>query len=211
MRQSEICAAICCITLLAACLADYGFGKLPMATPQRLPVESFPTSLGAWQGGDVMPVDPDVQAQLPSAKIIERMYTDPAGHVIDLTLVTANDSLDIHDPSICLPAQGWKILNSSSMSYGSQAANILDLDESGQKMTTVYWWTGCYPPKLSNHIWVQYAAKIQKHFVHARELDSLMVRIMSDSNTNSNATLNNFVQSVMPAVKQLTDKGITPS
>jgi len=209
MRYTQICATTCCALALVACVTDYGFGKLPIAQPRALAVSTFPTNLGDWQGGGLLPVDPDVQAKLPSAKIIDRNYTNSIGETVDLTLVTANDSLDIHDPVVCLPAQGWQIVDSSQAVYGGQLVNILDLTQDGQSMRAVYWWTGYYPPKLSSHFWVQDAAKFRAKMINKREGESLMVRILSTDNDPNE--LEDFTKAVLPEVKKLTDDGAMKS
>jgi hypothetical protein len=204
MRQSQICYIICCSVAYLACATDYGFGKLPVPIPRRLPVEGFPAKIGDWQAGPILPVDPDVQATLPSAKILERVYTDNANDSFDLTLVTANDDLDIHDPSVCLPAQGWKIDDITSVAYGNQPATLMDVSQDDQKMAVLYWFTGYYPPKLSSHFWVQDAYHLRSKIVKGREGESLMVRILSTEGSNSPDSLQNFTEAILPAIKKIT-------
>ena len=166
-----------------------------------------PTSIGTWQAGPILAVDDDVQAKLPTAKIIERVYTDDLDHSIDLTLVTAKDSLDIHDPSICLPGQGWKIVTSGTAQYSRQSVHTMTLNQDGDTMKVIYWWTGYYPPKLSSHPWVQAASRLRTRIVHSRDGESLMVRILSNSDDNNDAVINDFTSQLIPQVDKLVAEG----
>ena len=90
---------------------EYAVGPLPVPHPRKLAVDSFPRSLGTWRGGAIAPMDPDIQARVPTATIMDREYTSSAGGSADVTLVTASDNIDIHNPKDCFPSQGWILTN----------------------------------------------------------------------------------------------------
>jgi hypothetical protein len=210
LQQSKICATVCCIITLFATAADYGFGKLPIAKTYRLPVQTFPTKIGQWQSGPLIPVAADVQAMLPSAIIWERTYTDTVGRTVDLTLVTSKDNINIHDPNVCLPAQGWQIINREKYTDNGQQITMLDLTQDDQKMRCVFWLSGYYPPKLSNHFWIQDAALLRSHIVKTRESASLLVRIISDTSNGNIDAPNIFAKAALPYVNQLTETAEAP-
>ena len=79
MPNGKILSVTACVLVLAAAAADYGLGQVDVAKPHRLPVESFPATIGVWQGGPIQEVDPEVQKKLATAKIVEREYVNPGG------------------------------------------------------------------------------------------------------------------------------------
>jgi|GEM_PF-1164797 EpsI family protein len=207
MQQYKIYVIAFFAALLFTCAVDYGFGRLPVARTRCLPVDTFPTQVGVWHAGTDIPVQPEVQDALPSAKIVERIYTDGAGHRIDLTLVTALSNVDLHDPSGCLPGQGWQVQKTVPEKYGDQVVNEMLVRQEGHSLYAIYWFAGCYQPKLSNHVWVQDAARLRARLINWRENQSLVVRVLADTDINSEDVTNSFVRAIQPAVKQLTNKG----
>ena len=79
MSNNALLPLIGCALVLSAVGVDYGLGQLDVPKPHFLPVESFPAVIGDWKGGPVQQVNPDIQKRLPTAKIVERVYTNPTG------------------------------------------------------------------------------------------------------------------------------------
>jgi hypothetical protein len=202
MRSTRLCAILCVVATGTACAVDFCLGRVPAAQSQILPVHTFPLQIAKWHGGPEIPVDPQTYASIPTAIISDRLYEDPEGHLIDLTLVTAATGNDLHDQSICLPDQGWKTLDSGTTRLGSQLVNILHSEHAGQNITCLYWRTGTYSPQLSQHQWLREAEKLREHFYHTSLDCSLEVRILSNSDYNSPVTLSTFTNPLIPAVNR---------
>ena len=189
---------------------DYGLGPLAVPKPHRLPVEAFPARLGAWQGGPIVPVDPDVQARIATSKIMERDYTDPVGSEADVMLVTATDSLDIHSPLDCFPSQGWRLSNERSAVVQGQPVKLMDVQQDEQKMTVMYWMTGYYQPDPSPYPLVRAVAALRARVIGRKEGDSLFVRLMVPATPAAQAALSRLAGQVVPSVQSLLRAGKRP-
>lgn len=104
-------ARLCVLTLLVGVAAVVA-PRLPTIqsevhaeglAPARLALK-----LGRWDGVD-QAVPSDVQAALPSARILSRRYQCPAG-AADVTIITGADATALHDPHDCLTGEGWQFV-----------------------------------------------------------------------------------------------------
>ena len=207
MRNHRLLAAVGGGLILGAAGLEYGLGPIAVAKPHRLPVETFPAKLGGWQAADALPTDSDVQARLPTAKILDRPYVDPAGRTVDVMLVTASDSLDIHSPLDCFPSQGWKLSGRRTTIVGGQAVNVMDAQLDDQKMTVTYWTTGYYPPAPSRHALVRAASDLRTRLIGRREGESLFVRLMAPATPEGEQGLAEVTALVVPPVQSLVAAG----
>lgn len=207
MQQHRLIALIAGLMVLTGAGMDYGLGPMAVAVPHQLPVDSFPSRIGTWQGGAIAPVDPDIQARLPTSKIMDRVYTNRAGREADVMLVTASDNLDIHNPLDCFPSQGWKLTNLRQQIVGGQQVNVMDAQLDDQKMTVMYWTTGYYEPPASPHPFVRSVSALRTKILGRRQADSLFVRLMVPANSQSEEALTQLAAQVLPPVQSLLDAG----
>lgn len=180
MPNHALLPLISCVLVLSAVGVDYGLGQMDVPRPHRLPVETFPTKIGAWQGGDLAPVDLDVQKKLPTAKIVERSYTNPQGQSVDLMLLTATEDEDMHSPQACFPSQGWNLSNIQSTQVDGQPATQMSAQqEGGPPATVLYWLTGYFPPAPPRNALLQKAYQERMHIMGNHNNMSLFVRMIA--------------------------------
>ncbi|KAA6407034.1 MAG: hypothetical protein FRX48_09100 [Lasallia pustulata] len=138
---------------------------------------NVPGSLGAWQGGAIAPVDPEIQARLRTSSIMDREYTNRsavggrhAGHGLRQS--------GHPQPKDCFPSQGWKLTNSRDKMIGGQRVTLMDGQLDDQKMTILYWMTGVYTPPAPRSLLARQALSLRDRIVPRHEAVSLFVRLM---------------------------------
>ena len=211
MSNNAFLPVICCAMVLSAVGADYGLGQLDVSKSHRLPVETFPTQLGSWQGGPVREVDSDVQSQLKTAKIVERVYRNPSGESVDLMLLTATEDEDMHSPQTCFPSQGYTLSNVHSLEINGEPATQMNAQISdGPRQTILYWLTGYYPPSPPRNALLRHAAALRPHLTLNHNNMSLFVRIIADDTPLGHRALADFMGSLHGPLQQLIGPGAVP-
>lgn len=212
MPNNALLPLIGCALVLSAAGADYGLGRMPVPKPHRLPVESFPDAIGSWKGGPLEPVDQDVQRKLPTAKIVERVYTNPLGQNVDLMLLTATEDEDMHSPQACFPAQGWVLSNIHDTQVDGQPATRMNAQmDPSQRETVLYWMTGYFPPApprnaLLHKVFVWRTQSLDKH-----NNMSLFVRILAPDTPLGRRGLSDFTASLHAPLQTLIGSGTIPT
>ncbi len=182
---------------------QYGVGPLPVPKPRRLAVETFPGRLGNWQGGAIAPVDPDIQARLPTSSIMDRVYTSGADRTADVMLVTASDSLDIHNPKDCFPSQGWRLTNSHDKVVQGQTVTVMDAQLDDQRMKVLYWTTGTFTPPPPHSALARKALSLRAKIVPNHMVVSLFVRLMVSQGPQAEEEITQLAGQMMPPVHSL--------
>lgn len=211
MPNNALLPVICCALVLTAVGADYGLGKLDVPKPHRLPVETFPAQIGSWQGGPLQTVDPDIQSQLKTAKIVERRYTNPLllpNQGVDLMLLTATEDEDMHSPQACFPSQGWTLSNVQSTSVDGEPATQMTAQMDGEgRQTVLYWLTGYFPPAQPRNALLKQASVWRNHFQLAHNNMSLFVRIIAPDTPLGRRALANFTNAAQGPIQKLIGPG----
>lgn len=117
----------------------YAVPRVPNAT-RRLPIERFPSQIGAWHVEHEFEPEPEVQRKLPTAKIVERDYVDPLGRHVNLMLLNALDDQDFHKPDACLPGQGAAIDQRRTVMIVNRPANGMRSTQDGHSEQLLYYW-----------------------------------------------------------------------
>jgi hypothetical protein len=207
MHRTEIYAFAACLIVFLGSAADYGIGKVPVSQSHKVPIQTFPAKVSDWIGGPLISPDPSLKQKLPTATIRERQYEDSLSNSVDLTLVTASNYIDMHDPTICFPAQGWIITKSEMTQTSGQKMHMLTVLQDGQKMTVYYWWTGYYPPPPAKNDVQKVIAGFRDKVVNARVGSSLLVRVVATQSSCSDDRLKAFLASILPPVQTLVNEG----
>lgn len=208
-KQKLLALASCGLVFGVAAL-NYLVGPLPVPKPRKLAVDSFPAQLGLWKGGAIAPVDPDIQARLPTSEIMDRVYTNEAGQSADVMLVTASDNLDIHNPKDCFPSQGWKLTNNREKVIDGQTVTLMDAQLDDVKMTVLYWTTGVYTPPPPSSLLAQKALALREKIVPRHEAVSLFVRLMVQQGPTAEEGITHLAGQVIPPVDSLLEAGRKP-
>jgi hypothetical protein len=163
-----------------------------------LPVDRFPRSFAGWTAGPDIPTDPDVQAQLPTAHILERNYTNARGQIANLMLVTATDDEDFHKPTACLPAQGWTLREQTIADMDGLPVRMVDAQREHQGFTIFYYWVKLNLPPPPEHSLLAAALKVRKRIAH--EEMSLFVRLTMPDSPQDQPALQQFTREVWNAL-----------
>ena len=71
-------------------------------------LNNVPLTVGGWTGTDAPETNQEVMILLEPEQYVQRLYQDPAGHYIWLTMVGGRNSQPFHAPDICYDADGWQ-------------------------------------------------------------------------------------------------------
>jgi EpsI family protein len=180
----------CCALGANAVLESGSLRKL-----ERRDVSVFPKKLGDWEGGEDRPLDPEIQKQLATANVLDRLYTNRQGHVINLLIVSSTDPEDAHSPEACLPSQGWVPEQTKTATIDGQLVHVDQMTKLGEKMDVLFWWD----------ILVDKNANIFSRIEALRESfrgqGAVMVRLTMTSSPTSAAEQETFAKLVMPAMR----------
>jgi EpsI family protein len=109
------------VTLLLMLLIGMsGIYVLP-SSPKRQPSGvdlALPATVGKWQGKDVEISEYERGSLGPDTEFARKVYTNEQGDEIFASIVLAGQDMNrsIHRPERCLPAQGWTIADSKTVS-----------------------------------------------------------------------------------------------
>ena len=81
-------------------------------------LNDVPLNVGDWTGTDAPETNQEVMILLDPEQYVQRLYQDPAGRYIWLTMVGGRSSQPFHAPDICYDADGWQY------NLGSQATSL---------------------------------------------------------------------------------------
>ena len=189
MQNTKILGLMAVAMLTTAAIACRTIPRMETST-RLLPVDSFPRQIADWKSNENIPTDPEVQAKLPTAHILERDYTNSSGKIANLMLVTATDDEDFHKPTACLPSQGWALQHRQTILIDGQTVNVLNAIQNNSGFTVLYYWIklkGSPPP---SHSLLGAAATLRRHLVH--EEMSLFVRVVMTDRPEDRTDLDRF-------------------
>ena len=188
--------------MTVALAADLLAPRLVMAHPHLLPVASFPRSIGNWQVTTDCPVDPEIQAKLSTARIIDRIYTDDTGRSVELLLLTATDYKDFHDPNLCFPSQGFDLKERTSFGLDGQEVNAMVAAKGSERYRVIYWLNGRYMTSMPHSNGLKKILAIRK-LITKEDGASLFVRLMTADGPDSDRTLRDFGSVIQSSVRSL--------
>ena len=71
-------------------------------------LNNVPMTVSEWVGEDDPETNQEVMILLEPEQYVQRLYRDPAGHHVWLTMVGGRNSQPFHAPDICYDADGWQ-------------------------------------------------------------------------------------------------------
>jgi EpsI family protein len=80
-------------------------------------VMDLPESIGQWFGTPQKVTEAELNGLAPDTSFARRLYTNAFGDQISVSIVLAGEDPDnsIHRPERCLPAQGWTVVDSRTV------------------------------------------------------------------------------------------------
>ncbi len=166
--------------MVCAAALGYWFTPTQLLADQQSPLNLkavVPASFGDWHELSVATaqiIDPSAQKLINTiyTETLSRTYVNSAGYRIMLSMAYGKDqreSLQLHQPEVCYPAQGFEVLSrqrtSLSLPQRNIAATQLQTQLGSRKEPVTYWtmigeevYQGGIPKKLAE---MRYAAKGQ--------------------------------------------------
>lgn len=115
--------------LMLAGIAGLSLGHLYDLPNGRIDAGAIPMSFGSWIGHDT-PVDAQTRETLSKGALLSRYYTDRDGMRLPVH-VFVNSSLDLmafHNPHICLPGSGVRIVSDETIHIPIRQPRPLDIE-----------------------------------------------------------------------------------
>lgn len=154
------------------------------------PAARLPLRLGQWQGVTV-PVPRDVQRALPSAHILSRHYTCPAG-LADVTIVSGSDATALHDPHDCLTGDGWHFLSERSRTVDAGAPGhpiqVRDVLMANGAVRARMWYWYCIGSEVYNRTLPARLGLFRIRLTQGRGRRAEFVRLIAGGETDSDRT-----------------------
>ena len=109
-------------------------------------LSSMPMQFADWRGQETE-LDPKIFRSLGAFSVINRRYSDAAGHEALLHAVLSETYTDRvpHYPQVCYPSNGWKILKQEDLAVGDSQtgtahARLFVAEQNGQNILVLYWY-----------------------------------------------------------------------
>ena len=153
--------------------------------PSRVPLQSFPAQLEAWNGTDI-PIDKEVLDVLGPGDFLHRVYQnqEKPQPFVDLFIAyfrsqSAGDT--IHSPKNCLPGAGWTPVESSyiTLSLPGHApfpANRYIISKGDARQVVLYWYWA-HDRGVASEYWAKFYLVADS--VRMNRSDGSLVRITS--------------------------------
>jgi EpsI family protein len=155
-------------------------------------------------------VNPQTEAMLNRlySQILDRVYVDTAGHRIMLSIAygddQADDSVQLHYPEVCYPAQGFQLKGNRKeviqLGQGSVKVRRLETQFGDTRFEPVTYWT-IIGDQQSLGGWDRKIAEI-RHGLRGEIVDGLLFRVSSiDRNTEEGFRVQDaFIRDVVAAM-----------
>ena len=153
-------------------------------------------------------VDPDIQKRLPTAKIVERVYTNPHGPERRPDAADGDGRRGHAQPPGLLPLAGLEPQQYPKHA-GRWAASDPDerTEEGGPAATVLYWLTGYFPPAPPRNALLQKAYLARMHIMGNHNNMSLFVRIIAPDTPLGRRALAEFTSDLRGPLQTLVGAG----
>ena len=177
------------------------------AVPIRKSLDSFPATLGEWQGRRGTIFSTEILDKLKLKDYVMRDYGDGAGRSVNLYIGywdTQRKGAVIHSPKNCLPGSGWEPVEASFLTialpapYPPITVNRYLIQKDRDQLLVLYWYhaqghaiAGEVPARIE---------MVRSALIHNRT-DGAIVRLMSPtygSARDTSARLVAYVQAMYP-------------
>jgi len=209
MQKDTFFSLIAAGMLIVTLMVSYGSPRLQPDKPQVLPIETLPKQIGVWKSEKDISLDPKVQKVLPTARLLTRVYINPAGKAVELLLLTAREVDDYHDPRVCFPNQGWQISEEQVIQVDNQKMNTLVAMQGREKLDVNFWWVANKNTSQSKNGIVAGLYTLRKAFVRG-ESTSLFVRLLALQDGGGQSGMKAFLLELQPELDKMT-RDLKPS
>jgi EpsI family protein len=210
-------AAIAAILMAAAAAGGQAMVPTKRMAELRGPFkleDLVPSAFAGWQvdtravGGIV---NPQTEAMLNKlySQMLDRVYLDRAGHRIMLSIAygadQADDSVQLHYPEVCYPAQGFRVQGNRTdqvtLAQGSVRVRRLETQFGDTRYEPVTYWT-IVGDQQSLSGWDRKVSEI-RHGLNGEIVDGLLFRVSSiDRNAAEGFQVQDgFIRDIVAAMK----------
>ena len=205
--MSQTARASVSLAILLGALVFLQLRSTGEAVPIRKPLDSFPVTLGQWQGRRGTIFSAEILDKLRLKDYVMRDYGDEAGRGLNLYIGywdTQRKGAAIHSPKNCLPGAGWEPVEASFLTIPLPAphppitVNRYLIQKDRDQMLVLYWYqsqgrviAGEVPARI---------AMVKSALVRNRT-DGAIVRVMSPIYGNVRETTDRlvaYVQAMYP-------------
>ena len=205
--MSQAARASVSLAILLGALVFLQLRSTGEAVPIRKPLDSFPATLGQWQGRRGTIFSTEILDKLRLTDYVMRDYGDQAGRGLNLYIGywdTQRKGAGIHSPKNCLPGVGWEPIEASFLTIALPAphppitVNRYLIQKDRDQLLVFYWYqsqgqviAGEVPARI---------AMVKSALVRNRT-DGAIVRVMSPTYGSVRETserLVTYVQAMYP-------------
>jgi exosortase D (VPLPA-CTERM-specific) len=199
---------VCFVLLAAAGLVTYFVSSRHEVLPDRNLFATFPSVLGEWHGR-TSALDVDVERALGLSDYIYSDYTKNDKRYVNLYVAyyaSQRNGLSPHSPSVCIPGNGWQILDLQRITYSNDDSSVsLPLNRvvvaRGQEKQLVYYWFEERGMKIAN----EYTSKLYllRDAMFRNRTDGALVRLTTpifpgERESDADKRLQGFTQTLVP-------------
>jgi exosortase D (VPLPA-CTERM-specific) len=200
----------CFLLLCATGLATLFVSTRQEILPQRSPFAAFPTELAGWRGKPTS-LDTETRTGLGMTDYILSDYVNADRRPVNFYVAyyaTQRSGISPHSPSVCIPGNGWQILEFERTSYTVPQSNLsLPLNRvligRGSERQLVYYWFDERGTKIAN----EYISKLYllRDAMFRNRTDGALVRLTtavypSETEKDAEKRLQAFIQVLMPSL-----------
>lgn len=203
MQKTQILNITAIVLAAVAAVACLFVGRIPIGQTRAVSIKDFPRQVAEWKDVEDRPEDPSLRAELQSATMVERIYRGSDGQDVDLLLLTASDPGDFHDPTVCLPSQGWQTLNQSVVMRDDQTINKIGAKLDDRVINLMYWQMGDFASKRAATPFMRNLYSLRSILVRNEEGTCLVVRIITHGTPAGEQEALRFIDAIQPSLAQL--------
>ncbi len=198
----------CLFLLCAAGIATYFISARHEVLPDRRLFATFPAVMGEWRGHSSS-LDVDIERALG---LTDYVYSDfvkkgvPAVNLYVAYYASQRNGLSPHSPSVCIPGNGWQIIDLQRTSYSDNETKVsLPLNRvvvaRGREKQLVYYWFEERGKKIAN----EYVSKMYllRDAILKNRTDGALVRLTTtilpgEREGDADKRLQEFTKIVVP-------------
>lgn len=177
--------------------------------PPRLPLKSFPTQVGNWEGTDVA-IDKDVLAVLGPGDFLLRVYQNqqqpqPYADLFIAYFASQRTGDTIHSPKNCLPGAGWAPVENTRVNltlpgHAPFPANRYVIAKGDSRDLVLYWYWA-HDRGVASEYWAKFYLVADS--IKMNRSDGALVRISTQMNPGetpdaAEQRILPFASSIMP-------------
>lgn len=211
----------CLLILCIAGMASFFISTRHDVLPARAQFSTFPTVLGNWHGRTGT-MDTNVESFLGLTDYILSDYAEADGRSVNFYVAyyaTQRSGLSPHSPSVCIPGNGWQIIDFKRMTYTSPDGKVsLPLNRvliaRGSEKQLVYYWFDERGMQIAN----EYVSKLYllRDSMFKNRTDGALVRLTTplypgESEAHAEQRLQAFTDTVVPQLPAYLPSEGTPA